>query len=339
MIMKQLPIILILLACTVHTYGQFGIGVEPGHASSEIEIQSTQRGMLIPRLTDAQMSVLGTGAGAAEQSLMVYNTTQKRFYYWDGSAWRQLGGICNEITDEDGDTRIEVEKTDDEDKIRITAAGSEKLVADNTGVEIKNGSLHLTSGTIEFGSPAYALPATDGNPGDVLSINSSGAMAWRNPASALGLVVGIQTSSFTNVDQATDVISQTYYVRVMPWSNIVVTKMAFLLRSTGSAASTPELGIYNNAGVRVSSGVGEVIAANTTTSRIVEVSVSPTTLVAGQIYWFAITDRTGNQMRVFNQIFANGDDYSCRRQAVNTLPTSTTFPLSDQDKGVWMAAY
>jgi len=327
--------ILLFIIYSSIAQAQIGIGVEPPAASSEMELSSTQRGVLIPRLTDAQMTTLGTGATATEQSLLIYNTTQKKFYFWTGAAWQQLGGNCIEITDEDGDTKIQVEKTANENIIRASALGSEKLVVDKTKVTMTNGNLSINSGSLVFGSN-YTLPSYRGSDTYVLGINNSGSLEWRNPSAALGLVVGIETSSFTNTDQMTNINSYTYYVRVMPWSTITVTKMAFLINGVGGIASTPEIGIYDNSGKRLTYGTGSAIAS--TTPRIVEIPVTKYTLIAGQVYWFALTDKTGT-MNISNQIFANTSAYSCRREAVTSLPATTTFPLSDADKGFWMAAY
>lgn len=333
--MKQLFAI-ICIACTNNAIAQIGIGIEPPHPSAELEIQSSDRGFLMPRLTNAQMLALGTGAGATEQSLLIYNSTQHSFFFWNGASWQQLGGTCNELTDEDGDTKVQVEKTANEDKIHCTQAGTEKLRIDDDSVSVLNADLTINAGTLSFGTQ-YSLPATDGPAGYVLGINNSGTVEWRNPAAALGLVVGIETSSFTNVDQSLDVSGSTFFVRVMPWSSIKVTKMTFLISMVGTFASTPEMGIYDNSGNKLSSGIGAAISS--TSPRLVEVAITPYTLQAGTVYWFAITDRTGNQMRVYNQIFASGTDYSCRYQSVTALPVFTTFPGTGQDKGIWMAAY
>jgi len=317
-------------------FAQLGIGVEPPAASSELEIASTQRGMLIPRLSDLQMNTLGTGAGTSEQSLLIYNTTQKKFFFWTGTVWQQLGGNCNELTDEDGDTKIQVEQTTNENKIRATSLGSEKMLVEETKVSVENGNLTINSGSLVFGSN-YSLPSYRGSDSYVLGIDNSGSVTWRNPSAALGLVVGIETSSFTNTNQRIDVHGYTYYVRVMPWSTITVTKMAFLINSVSGTASTPEIGIYSSNGARLTYGYGSPISS--TSPRIVEIAVPKYTLIAGQIYWFALTDNTGSAMNVFDQIFASSSSYSCRSEAVNSLPGTTTFPLTDSDHGIWISAY
>jgi hypothetical protein len=332
---KKIIVLVLLIACITNTYSQVGIGIIPPASTAELELASTTSGILIPRLTDAQMTTLGTGAGATEKSLLIYNVTQHKFYFWDGTAWQQLGGVCNEINDEDGDTRIEVEKTTNEDKIRITAGGSEKVAINKDSTSIENGDLTINSGTFTVNSQ-YSLPTTDGLSGYALSIDNTGTVSWQNPGAALGLVVGIQTSSFTNVDQFIDIQNKTYYSRVMSWATITVSKMAFLVEGTYAGAVIPQMGIYDVNGNLVASGTGASIA-NGVRNTLIEVTLSSRyTLQSGQIYHFAIAIGA-TPIRVYDKTYNSGADYSARYDNA-ILPVSATF-TNNTDKGIWIAAY
>lgn len=61
-----------------------GIGVLTPHASAILEVQATDKGLLIPRLTDH------TVVSAPAEGLMVYNTTVDKFFYFNGSVWLAL---------------------------------------------------------------------------------------------------------------------------------------------------------------------------------------------------------------------------------------------------------
>jgi len=338
----QVRIIILLFAFfPFSSFGQTGINV-PGDPplpdnSAELEIYSKNKGLLIPRLTTTEMNNMGA-SGAADQGLLIYNTDQNQFYYYDGTAWKAIGGTCIEATDEDGDTKIIVEQTTDEDKIHISAGGSEVIEVTSTGVAHKTGDIKtVNGGTIVFDNQ-YALPTSDGNAGDVLSINNSGEVAWRNPAAALGLVVGIETSSFANVT-ATHNISQTiFYVRVMPWSNIRVTQMSFFLHQSATDIQ-PEIGIYDVNLDLLGSGVSEVLTG-AQTSQIVTIKLdSPIELIAGEIYWFALMDRLNGQMSAYRYTAASGSEYSVRYQNSQTqFPVSASFS-GNTEKAFWMAAY
>lgn len=56
-------------------------------ASSMLDVNSTTKGVLIPRLTTAQMNAISSPA----TGLMIYNTTLNLFHFYDGSAWNPVG--------------------------------------------------------------------------------------------------------------------------------------------------------------------------------------------------------------------------------------------------------
>jgi hypothetical protein len=124
------------------TYGmnaQVGIGTLSPDASSMLDITATDKGLLIPRMTTAQrLAIVNPATG-----LMVFDNSTNTFWYFD-STWKEITSIQNLLTDADGDTKIEVEKTADEDKIHFTTLGTEKMYIDNAGVtkigDIANGN-------------------------------------------------------------------------------------------------------------------------------------------------------------------------------------------------------
>lgn len=60
-------------------------GLAP-HPSAMLDIDSPDKGILIPRLADH------TAIAAPAQGLLVYNTTDNGFWYWDGTQWLPLLG-------------------------------------------------------------------------------------------------------------------------------------------------------------------------------------------------------------------------------------------------------
>lgn len=109
----------LLLPCAM-LVAQTGIGTGgalPNGTKAELEVASTDKGVLIPRMTDAQMLAIVSPA----EGLMVYNLTYKTFYYFSG-AWKPAGFAYRTlIRDNDGDTRIEVEKTSNENVVHFAA--------------------------------------------------------------------------------------------------------------------------------------------------------------------------------------------------------------------------
>lgn len=55
--------------------------------NAALDIQSTNKGVLVPRLTTAQMLAISAGS---EKGLLVYNTDSLFFYYRDGGTWYAL---------------------------------------------------------------------------------------------------------------------------------------------------------------------------------------------------------------------------------------------------------
>jgi len=56
-------------------------------ASALIEMRSTTKGLLLPRLTTTQMNAISSPA----TGLVVYNTTNGLMYWYNGSAWQAVG--------------------------------------------------------------------------------------------------------------------------------------------------------------------------------------------------------------------------------------------------------
>ncbi|MBK7131955.1 MAG: hypothetical protein IPH69_03755 [Bacteroidales bacterium] len=92
-------VLFIMILISVFTgeksYSQ-GVGISESaipdpHASSILELRSTLRGFLAPRLTTAQRVALGS---TAAQGLLVYDTDTKSFWYFD-SGWKIVRGSAN----------------------------------------------------------------------------------------------------------------------------------------------------------------------------------------------------------------------------------------------------
>lgn len=67
-------------------YGGLGIGGSVPDFSAQLDVQSTTRGVLLPRMTTSQQNSIASPANG----LLVYNTTDAGFNYWNGSAWTAI---------------------------------------------------------------------------------------------------------------------------------------------------------------------------------------------------------------------------------------------------------
>lgn len=127
---------LILLFISLNSFAQVGIGTTTPEASAMLEIQSTTKGILIPRMTTVQRVAISSPA----IGLMVFDSTTQSFWFYTRS-WEELtgGSASDKIADTDGDTKVEVEKTSNEDIIRFSTAGTEYMQIGANG-EIKLGN-------------------------------------------------------------------------------------------------------------------------------------------------------------------------------------------------------
>ncbi|MGC4039385.1 MAG: hypothetical protein QM710_00925 [Flavobacterium sp.] len=81
-------------AMTIIKDGKIGIGTDAPNASALLDISSTNKGVLVPRMTEAQRIAIPTPA----TSLLVYQTdTATGFWYYNGTAWVNLNSSGGEF--------------------------------------------------------------------------------------------------------------------------------------------------------------------------------------------------------------------------------------------------
>ena len=68
--------------------GSVGIGTTTPHSSAALDVQSTEKGMLVPRMTTAQRTSISNAA----TGLLVFDNTSGTFWFYNGSAWTELVG-------------------------------------------------------------------------------------------------------------------------------------------------------------------------------------------------------------------------------------------------------
>jgi hypothetical protein len=87
MLMKQIFTLLAAVLLTATTSAQVGIGTTTPDASSALDITSTTKGLLIPRMKAAERDVISSAA----TGLMIYQTDgTPGFYYYNGISWAEV---------------------------------------------------------------------------------------------------------------------------------------------------------------------------------------------------------------------------------------------------------
>jgi len=82
-----------LLSQTIYAQNNVGIGTNSPDASAVLDIMSTDKGLLIPRVS-LDNAATAAPVTAPIEGLLIYNETGTEshgFWYWDGSQWVQVG--------------------------------------------------------------------------------------------------------------------------------------------------------------------------------------------------------------------------------------------------------
>ncbi|NQY30161.1 MAG: tail fiber domain-containing protein [Flavobacteriaceae bacterium] len=151
-------ILLTLLLLPLAIYAQVGIGTTTPDSSSMLEVDATDKGVLIPRVAIADLNTAAPVTAPVE-SLLVYNTTVATgigFHYWDGLKWTPLSGTAAN----DGDWTVVgndmynansgyvgVGTTTPTAKLHIEDTSGSSIVAINDGFEDNTLAPCSTSGT------------------------------------------------------------------------------------------------------------------------------------------------------------------------------------------------
>jgi hypothetical protein len=228
--MKFSIIIISLFFTWQFSNAQVGIGTTSPDASSLLDLTTTSKGMLVPRMTVAQKLAITTPA----TGLLIYQTDgTSGFWYYTGSAWVSLlsntmgwttsgntGTVAGTNFIGTTDNIDFVTKTNSTEKLRVTSSGNLGIGTASPGqkLETMNGNLLInnnnnTSGEIQIAEPStsgsnytafktqaqaanitYTLPAADGTNGQALLTNGSGSLSWSNSGILKGRVYQEYTS-------------------------------------------------------------------------------------------------------------------------------------------------
>lgn len=85
--MKRLLLFVITLcALNIVLAQNVGIGTTTPHTSAMLEVQATGKGILIPRMPQAEVSAIAS----PPQGLILFNTTTNSFQYYNGALWANI---------------------------------------------------------------------------------------------------------------------------------------------------------------------------------------------------------------------------------------------------------
>lgn len=146
--MRHIIILIAFLTAINFSYSQVSInnnGAVPD-TSAMLDVSSTSKGLLIPRMTTMQRLAIPTPA----TGLLVFDTDLNQFHFYNGSAWSAIPlSNLTKIQDADGNTKIEVEQTANDNLIRFSADGVEYFKMNKGTLEVLN-----TGGSVFIGEKA-----------------------------------------------------------------------------------------------------------------------------------------------------------------------------------------
>lgn len=169
------------------------------NAILDVDITTNNKGILIPRLSTAQL----TAMGVVTTGMLAFNETVGDFQYFDGTQWRTVGFtyISSVIQDPDNDTKVQTNKNADEDKIRFDTEGTERMVLDNTGLGIGTSS---PSAKLDVVGSFQLVNGSQGA-NKYLTSDAAGNTSWTGNITSTGsLTLGIRTITGPTTVLATD---------------------------------------------------------------------------------------------------------------------------------------
>ena len=86
LIRSSVYVLIIILICAQCIAQGVGIGTATPNNAAMLDVQSTTKGMLIPRMTTSERIAI-TGV----KGLIVFDNTSSSFWFYNGSAWTELG--------------------------------------------------------------------------------------------------------------------------------------------------------------------------------------------------------------------------------------------------------
>ncbi len=183
--MKNLLILSLLILLAITTSAQVGINSDNSEpdVSAMLDIKSTTKGMLIPRMTSTQRTAITSPA----TGLLVFDTTTGSFWFYNATVWTDLSstGAPDHITDADSDTKIQVEESNDEDIIRFDMAGTEHFQMNNGRLEVLNTGQSVFIGEGAGANDDFTTNRNTAIGGSALNSNTTGERNVANGFAAL----------------------------------------------------------------------------------------------------------------------------------------------------------
>ena len=186
---KKIVEIVVIILFVSSANAQTGIGTTSPNASAKLDITSTNKGFLPPRLALTAANVFapvtglsGTTELATAAGLLIYNTATSGttpnnvvpgYYYWNGTAWIQISGG---LVIESKSASFSLAASDNNKLFFINSASTVTVSVPTLPIGFSCQLIQTGAGTITFS-------------GNGTTLNSASGLSTRTTNSVIGLVM------------------------------------------------------------------------------------------------------------------------------------------------------
>jgi len=247
--MKKHVILLVALFLSISSFSQVGIGTTMPDNSAELDIVSTSKGILIPRmLSDERTSIISPVNG-----LLVYQTDGTfGFYYYDGASWihitdtlssiQKIDDLSDAKSDSDGSDNgssvflgLDAGLNDDSSDNKNVGVGYQALYSNTTGEgNVANGSLALYYNTTGNDNIANGYHAMYSNTTGHNNIGIGNGTLYNNTSSYNNTVVG-DNAMYSNTTGTNNIANgfRALYSNTTGYQNLATGFRALYANKTG----------------------------------------------------------------------------------------------------------
>ncbi len=187
-----------------------GIGTTSPNAQAVLDVESSDKGILISRLTTVARMALGTALTAAEDGMLVYDKDLTSFFFWDGMnlQWSRVGtGASTDNQDltltgkilslTNDPTTVDLGTLEDHDWYEVGGTAPADNVTDDIYTQ---GNIGLGTATpterLDVQGSLKLQDGTEGT-GKVLTSDQNGKASWLLPGTSVAISGVIPASAYT----------------------------------------------------------------------------------------------------------------------------------------------
>ncbi len=286
-----------------------GVGTNTPNASAQLDVSSTTKGMLIPRMTDAEKIAIPSPV----QGLMVFNTNTNSFQYYNGTSWNNIShsGIINGSPNK-------VAKFNS-----IWGLAANGLITDNgTGVAINNtNALPNSSALLDLASTTKGIliPRMTTGERNAIAAPAAGLLVFDNSTNSFWFYNGTQWTALITGGGSSN------------WSVLGNDLYNNNAGNVGIGASTPSAKLTVNGDAVISTGLG--IATTTPDLATYKLDVNGSIHNTGNIYTSGNvgigTNSPGYKLQVDNGSIAIHNTTDLKDWAMSYNSSSNRFQIAE----------